>query len=56
MTKFGEIELMLGAKETKLLQEIRDLLKLDVEQGGKILDLIGNVTQPQEEEIENDIK
>ena len=50
MTKFGEIELVLGAKEMELLQEIRDLLKLDVEQSGRILGLIGTVAQPQEEE------
>ena len=56
MTKFGEIDLVLGAKEMELLQEIRDLLKLDVEQSGRILSLIGTVAQPQEEEIENDVK
>ena len=56
MTKFGEIELVLGVKEMELLQEIRDLLKLDVEQSGRILGLIGTVAQPQEEEIENDVK
>ena len=56
MNKFGEIELVLGVKEMELLQEIRDLLKLDVEQSGRILGLIGTVAQPQEEEIENDVK
>jgi len=56
MTKFGEIELVLGPEEIKLLQEIRDLLKLDVEQSGKVLELIGTVAQPQEEEIENGSK
>ena len=56
MNKFGEIELVLGAKEMALLQEIRDLLKLDVEQSGRILSLIGTVAQPQEEEIENGSK
>ena len=56
MTKFGEIDLVLGVKEMELLQEIRDLLKLDVEQSGRILGLSGTVAQPQEEEIENDFK
>ena len=56
MTKFGEIDLVLDAKAMELLLEIRNLLKLDIEQSEKILGLIGAVAQPQEEEIENDIK